>query len=420
MNTLTNFDAIHEHSSWEHCRSAQDGAAVAAAQRAFATAAYRKEWSIAGIESADISVEKWPMLPLLSKEMLVEAARQIPPYGDRVGAPKEEFAHVFVAPGPFYMPFTASDMDHMAASFAKALAGCGFKSGDLVDQTTMYNWVIAATALDRALRSLGCGVVPGGVGQSDRHIEVIEHLGVNAILAFPTFLEHLLEQAATAGRSLPLKKAAVMGELRDPQAKARMQQTHGITVREFYGVADVGAVAWECAAGNGMHLRDDLLVEFVAPGQTHVVEPIAGQPAELVVTDLYREAMPIIRLRTGDLIDGLLREPCACGRKSPRFSRIVGRASEITKVKGMFVVPRQVMDVMLRDGVDRPFRLLVERLDGVRDQLTLEVAGDPFVDRDGFQARVESALRMRIELNFVATLPEGGPRLVDRRFVASA
>lgn len=417
---MASFDEINEHSSWELCRTAQDAAAVAAALRAYATGAYRKEWSAAGISAADIKAEAWASLPMLSKEVLVESTRHAPPYGDRLGVPREIIAHVFAAPGPFYMPFTAKDIDHIVASFAKALAGCGFQSGDLVDQTTMYNWVIAATALDRALRNLGCGVIPGGVGQSDRHIEVIEQLGINAILAFPTFLEHLLEQAAAAGRRLPLTKAAVMGELRDPQAKRRMQQAYGITVREFYGVADVGAVAWECSAGNGMHLRDDLLVEFVAPGQTQSVEPAADRPAELVVTDFHREAMPIIRLRTGDLIDGLSREPCTCGRSSPRFTRIVGRASEITKVKGMFVVPRQVVDVMMRDGVDRPFRLVVDRLDGGRDQLTLEVAGEPFPDRDGFQAHVESALRMRIALNFVPSLPQGGPRLVDRRFAPGA
>jgi phenylacetate-CoA ligase len=409
-------DEFDERSPWEVCRQAQKAAAVKAARRAHRTGAYRKEWAAAGIDADDIRADAWSRLPVLSKEALVEAARNALPYGDRLGVPREAIAHVFAAPGPFYMPFTTDDLDDIVGSFAKALAACGLQSGDLVDQTTMYNWVIAATALDRALLKLGCGVVPGGVGQSDRHIEIIEHLGINAIVAFPTFLEHLLEQAATAGRRLPLRKAAVMGELRDPQAKTRMQQMYGITVREFYGVADVGAVAWECAAANGMHLRDDLLVEFLAPGETEPAEPAAGRPAELVVTDFHREAMPIIRLRTGDLIDGLVREPCICGRTSPRFARIVGRASEITKVKGMFVVPRQVVDVMLRDGVDRPFRLVVDRMDGGLDELTLEVAGAPFPDVEGFRSRVESALRMRVALNFVSSLPEGGPRLVDRRF----
>lgn len=414
---MTDLPDIDEYSSWASCQSAQQLAAVAVARRAADCEAYRTEWSIAGLAAADITPDTWARVPMLSKEALVDAARRMPPFGGRLGVERERLAHVFAAAGPLYMPFTAADLEHVVGSFAKALAGCGFAAGDLVDQTTMYNWVIAATVLDRAVLKLGCAVVPGGVGQSERHIEVIDHLGVNAILAFPTFLEHLLDQAAAAGQRLPLTKAAVMGELRDPQAKLRMHAAHGITVREFYGVADVGAVAWECSAGKGMHLRDDLLVEFVAPGRDEIVEPSPGQPAELVVTDLHRQAMPIIRLRTGDLIDGLERGPCSCGRTSPRFARIVGRASEITKVKGMFVVPRLVVDVMLKDGVDRPFRLLVDRIDGGRDELALEVAGEPFTDSEGFKARVESALRMRVALRFVDSLPEGGPRLVDRRFV---
>lgn len=410
------FDHVNEYSPWEVCETAQRAAALEAARRACATVAYRREWSSAGVSAGDIRLETWSRLPMLSKEGLVEAARVSLPYGDRLNVARERLAHVFVAPGPLYMPFTSADMDHVAGSFAKALAGCGLTSDDLVDQTTMYNWVIAATAVDRALLKLGCGVVPGGVGQSERHIEIIEQLGITAIVAFPTFLEHMLELASTSGHGLKLRKAAVMGELRDPQAKQRMHDAYGLTVREFYGVADVGAVAWECAAGNGMHLRDDLLVEFISPGQSEAVDPRPGSPAELVVTDLHRQAMPIIRLRTGDLIDGLLREPCSCGRSSPRFTRIVGRASEITKVKGMFIVPRLVGDVMQGHALDRPFRLVVERLEGGRDELSLEIAGEPFPDMPEFQAKVESALRIRLTLRLVKSLPEGGPRLVDRRF----
>ena len=127
--------------------------------------------------------------------------------------------------------------------------------------------------------------------------------------------------------------------------------------------------------------------------------------------------MPIIRLRTGDMIDGLTHGRCSCGRGSPRFNRIVGRASEITKVKGMFVVPRLVHDVMQRDGIERPYRLVVDRVEGGQDALSLEVAGAPYADPAAFRLKVEQALRMRIDLRFVDALPEGAPRLIDRRFL---
>lgn len=413
-------DGWNEHSPWKELQAAQRAAAVAAAKRAVAASAYRNEWRSAGILVADINQENWHKLPLISKDVLVESARRSPPFGDRLGVRTDELAHIFFAPGPLYMPFTRTDLAHIANSFAKALKACGLVAGDLVDQTTMYNWVIAATAIDRALDLIGCGVVPGGVGQSERHIEVIQSLQVNAIVAFPTFLEHLLETAVASGQSLPLKKAVVTGELRHPDAKARLRANHGITVREYYGTADVGAVAWECEAGDGMHLRDDLLVEFVAPGGAEPIEPVSGRPAELVVTDLHRRAMPIMRLRTGDLVDEIATGPCQCGRTSPRLRRIVGRASEITKVKGMFVVPRQVGDVMQRCGIDRPYRLVVERADGGRDRLILEIAGPSLEDPAPFQAQVEHALRMRIDINFVESLPEGGSRLEDRRSMAHA
>jgi phenylacetate-CoA ligase len=406
-------DPFNDALPWSTLQATQRAAARDAARRAGALPAYRAAWASAGVE--DITDESWSRIPTLSKEALIEAASAHPPFGDRLAVPRDELTAVFVAPGPLYMPFTEADLDHVAASFAKALASCGLKRGDLVDQTTMYNWVIAATVMDRALRQLGCAVVPGGIGQSERHVEVIRALRIDAIVAFPTFLEHLLETAAAAGTPLPIKRAVVMGELSHPDAKRRIADAHGVTVREFYGVADAGAVAFECEAGDGMHLRDDLLVEFLAPGSAEAAAPQPGTPAEIVVTDFRREAMPIIRLRTGDLVDEVIAGRCACGRDAARLRRIVGRTSEITKVKGMFVVPRLVEDVLRRRGEERPFRLVVERPDGGRDALTLELAGPPLPDAEGTKSQVENALRLRIDLKTVAELPQGGPRLVDRR-----
>jgi len=404
---------------WAETQARQRAAAVEAARRAFAVPAYRAEWSRAGVEAGDIDAAGWSRLPLLTKEIMVAGAAAEPPFGGRLGVGPRDLAHVFVAPGPLYMPFTAVDLDRICSSFAKAFAACGLAAGDLVDQTTMYNWVIAATALDRALGQIGCAVVPGGVGQTERHIEVIQRLGVDAIVGFPTFVEHLLATAAAAGQTLPLRKAVVMGELSHPEAKARIKAAHGVTAREYYGTADVGAVAYECSAGQGMHLRDDLLVELLRPGEDAAEEPGQGRVAELVVTDIHRRAMPIIRLRTGDLIDELIDGPCPCGRTAPRLRRIVGRAGEITKVKGMFVMPRQVADVLQRSGIDRAFRLIVDRV-AERDRLTLALQGPSLDGGEALKAQVEQALRLRIEMEFVETLPEAGPRLEDRRRVARA
>ena len=400
---------------WDECLLEQQRLAVTAAVGAARTAAYRKLWEGSGVVTADISIGNWQDLPLLSKDALIESAQTNPPFGDRLAVSGQEIAHIFVAPGPLYMPFTKADMEHVAGSFLKAMQSCGLNSQDLVDQTTMYNWVIAATAIDRSLQMIGCAVVPGGIGQSEMHLDVIRNLNVNAIVAFPTFLEHLLELAAQDGQPLPLQKAVVMGELSHPDTKKKIHEEYGLEVREFYGVADVGAVAWECQAGDGMHLRDDLLVEFLTPEGVQVAAPSPDQPAELVVTDFHRQAMPIIRLRTGDMINELITDTCSCGNTSPRFRRIVGRAGEITKVKGMFVVPRQVKDVFQRLGIERRFRLVVSRENGGRDTLMLEISGEPVQDIQGLLAKVEAALRLRVSHRFVDELPEFGPLLVDHR-----
>lgn len=413
-------DSGGEFESWELGSAERLAEAQGTFRRAARIPGFVAAWREAGFEPRAGAESDWSAIPFLSKEALIEAARVKPPFGDRLGVPAEDLAHVFVAPGPIYMPYTDEDLGHVAASFAKAFRSCGLTASDLVDQTTMYNWVIAATVIDKALGMVGCATIPGGVGQSDRHLEVIRALGVTGIVSFPTFLEHLLETASAAGLSLPLKTAVVMGELSHPNAKARMRAEYGLSVREFYGVADVGAVAWECEACDGMHLRDDLLIEFVEPSGTRPATPSAGAPAEIVVTDWRRQAMPILRLRTGDLIDELQTSRCRCGRCSPRIGRIVGRSSEITKVKGMFVVPRLVGDVLARRDITSPFRLVVTRPEGGQDELTVEIERESLDELDGLKSQVEQALRLRVDLKLVPALPQGGPRLVDTRLAGSA
>ncbi|MGF7162618.1 phenylacetate-CoA ligase [Rhodoligotrophos appendicifer] len=412
--------SMNEYSPWEDCQASQREAAWHQARRAAAVPAYGDRWEAASAVISGAYPADWETIPYLTKDELIQASQDFPPFGNRLAVAPAELGHVFVAPGPLYMPYTAADLRHISGSFAKAFRSCGLASDDIVDQTTMYNWVIAATVFDQALQSVGCAVMPGGVGQTERHVEAIRDVGATAIVAFPTFLEHLLDTAGTMNVRLPLKKAVVMGELSHPDAKQRLRSAFGLHVREFYGAADVGAVAWECQAGDGMHLRDDLLVEFLDPATGKPADPTAAAPTELVVTDLWRQAMPIIRLRTGDLIDQLRHEPCSCGRTSPRFGRIVGRASEITKVKGMFVVPKQVQDILARRDINCPFRLVVTRQRGGQDELTLEIADPKLEAAEEIKAIVERALRVHIQLRLVETLPADSPRLVDLRLTTDA
>jgi len=387
----------------------QIGQAVAVAQHAATVPAYAAEWRLA---PGDITAETWTSLPVLSKQQMVTAAAERPPYGGRLAVNPADIGWVFVAPGPLYMPFTPADMGRVAVAYGQALTSCGFSAGDLVDQTLLYNWVIAATMIDRGLAQVGCGIVPGGPGRTEQHADVICAAGVTAVIAMPSFLEHLLK--AIGGRSNKLAKAVILGELSDAGAKARIADTYGIQVRELYGMADIGAIAYECQSASGMHLRDDLLVEFLDPQSGQPVLPAKDRPAEIVVTDFEREAMPVVRLSSGDLIDELDTTTCDCGSATPRIRRIIGRASDITKVRGLFVVPGQVTRVLRNRGIAANHCVVVDRKGG-RDILQVLVEGPPSGDAHAIHAALEHEMRLRLELLFNAQLPEPQRLLHDRR-----
>lgn len=382
--------------------------AVDIARLAATTSAYSSEW---GLRAADIDAESWESIPLLDKERLMSSAVD-DPFGGRLTVDKSELAWVFAAPGPIYMPYTAEDMRGVTAAYARALISCGFTPADIIDQTLLYNWVIAATMIDLALREIGCAVIPGGPGSTEQHAEVIARVGVTGIIAMPTFLEHLL--TTLGDRPHSLTKAVILGELRDAGAKHRLSANFGVEVREFYGVADVGAVAYECSRGKGMHLRPDLMIEFVDPETGRSTTPAKGSPSEIVVTDFARKAMPIVRLRTGDLVDELIMDECGCGNPAPRIPRIVGRASDITKVKGMFVVPALVTRTLISMGIDSEHCIVVERREG-RDHIEVLITGRPFEDIGALADALERALRIRTAVRFVDTLPPGDGLLRDRR-----
>jgi phenylacetate-CoA ligase len=383
--------------------------AVEQARLAVTTPAYAGEW---GAQRGDVSVDNWADLPFLSKERMIEAAAAAPPFGGRLTVAQEQLGWVFVAPGPIYMPYTADDMTRVTAAYAVALESLGLTRADLVDQTLLYNWVIAATMVDRGLSTLGCGIVPGGPGNTEQHAEALVTAGVTAVIAMPSFLETLL--TAVGDRPHSLRKAVIMGELSDAGAKGRIAAASGVVVREFYGVGDVGAVAYECAAGEGMHLRPDLLVEFIDPESGAHRIPDKGSPAEIVVTDFARRAMPIVRLRSGDLVDELITELCSCGNPAPRIRRIVGRSNDITKVRGMFVVPGEVSRVLRNRGVSAEHCLVVDRHEG-RDTLQVLIEGTADAGVDELQREIERVLRIRADLRFVDRLPEGSGLLRDRR-----
>lgn len=354
-----------------------------------------------------IGGDRWQALPVLRKESLGGVQAEAPPFGGLLGVPVERLARIFVSPGDVYDPQgTAPDYWR----FSRALAAAGFRQGDRVLNCFSYHLTPAGFMFDAAARTLGCVVVPAGVGQQELQIRVARAVGAVGYTGLPSYLLALLELAAAAEAPLPLRRAVVTGEPLPPSLRERITG-HGAAVYQAYGTADVGLIGYECGHGAGLHLDDGVIVEICDPDGRPV--PM-GEVGEVVVT-LLEETYPLLRFGTGDL-SAMVAEPCACERPSLRLKGWLGRVSEVTKVRGIFLYPRQLEAAMagLAGGVER-WRAVVERGADHRDVLRIEFAGpaDPRAVRDAVQA----AVRLNPEVVVVPaeSLSAEGPLFQDRR-----
>jgi phenylacetate-coenzyme A ligase PaaK-like adenylate-forming protein len=357
-------------------------------------------------------------LPLTRKSALIELQRRNPPLGGFAAAPISALRRVFVSPGPIYEP-EGRRADY--GRFARALYAAGFREGDLVHNTFAYHLTPAGAMVESAAEALGCPVIPAGPGQTDLQLRAIADLKPVGYVGTPSFLKILLDRGAETGLDTSsLKKALVSAEAL-PSALRRELRSRGLSVLQCYGTADIGLIAYESLGPDsepepGMVLDEEIIVELVRPDSG---EPVgAGDIGEVVVTTLTPE-YPLIRFATGDLSRMLpdASLPAASGRTNHRIAGWLGRADQTTKVRGMFVHPEQVADVVRRHAMIRRARLVVER-PGDADEMALFVETDgASADLAAVAATVQALTRLRATVIPVASgsLPADGKLIEDRR-----
>ena len=350
-------------------------------------------------------------LPLTRKSALVEYQRARPPFGGLAATPSARLARIFMSPGPIYDP-EGREPDFWRT--ARALFAAGFREGDVAINCFSYHFSPAASMFETGLHHLGCAVIPAGTGQTEMQVKAIQDLQPTGYVGTPSFLKIILEKAAELGVECDsLRRAMVSGEAFMPAVREFLSGKR-IEAYQAYGTADLGVIAYETPAREGLMVSEDVILEIVRPGTGDPVPE--GEVGEVVVTTFNRD-YPLVRFATGDL-SAVLPGTSSCGRTNVRIKGWMGRADQATKVRGLFVHPHQVAEVLRRHGLARG-RLVVVNEAG-EDRMTLRVERAGGADAD-LAARIEATLRdvskLRGEVRFEApgALPNDGKVIEDGR-----
>ncbi|MEX3010344.1 phenylacetate--CoA ligase family protein [Hoeflea sp. TYP-13] len=355
-------------------------------------------------------------LPVLRKPELMELQAANPPFGGLADPDALVGNHVFMSPGPVWEPqgFGADPWQS-----ARGLFAAGIRSGDIIHNTFSYHMTPGAFVLDEGARALGCLVFPAGVGNTEMQVEAAAALKPSAYTGTPDYLKVMLDKAVETGTDLSsIKRAMVSGGALFPSLREEYRD-RGIAVLQSYATADVGIIAYESADedGNpypGMILNENMIVEIVRPGTGDPVSD--GEVGEIVVTSL-NPAYPLIRFGTGDMT-AVLEGQSPCGRTGMRIKGWMGRADQRTKVKGMFVDPKQIAAIVRRHDDVAKARLVVIR-DGDRDAMTLHVEAEPGAQPDaealaGSLADI-TKLKGKVVIAESGSLPNDGKVISDER-----
>jgi phenylacetate-CoA ligase len=369
------------------------------------------EAQLAGVDPASVtSRSALAKLPLLRKSDLGALQKQNPPFGGFNATPVSQMRRLQMSPGPIFEP-EGHGKDFWGA--ARAFFAAGFRAGDIVHNGFTYHLTPGAFIMESGLDALGCVVIPGGIGNTEQQLEAIAQFQPTGYAGTPDFLKILLDAAEKSGKPAAFRRGLVSGAAL-PASLRQEFDARGVAVLQCYATADLGVIAYESDAREGMIVNETMLVEIVRPGTG---DPVAdGDVGEVVVT-AFNADYPMIRLAIGDL-SAVMAEPAPCGRTNMRIRGWLGRADQTTKVKGMFVHPGQIAELAKRHPELGRVRLAVRR-DGEQDAMTLlaECAKTDSALAQSIAATLQAVTKLRGEVKLVApgSLPNDGKVIADER-----
>ena len=376
---MTFFDKLETRSAEER---AADLATLLPEQIARAKSARGFAALLADVDPAKItSVEALASLPVLRKADLSAAQAAQPPFGGFTVKPAHGFAHIFQSPGPIYEP---GGVDHDWWRMGRFLHAAGVGPGDVVQNCFGYHLTPAGMIFESGARAVGAAVLPAGTGQTELQVTAARDVGSTAYAGTPDYLKVILDKADEMGVRLAITKAAVGGGALFPSLRNEYAD-RGITCLQCYATADLGLIAYETPAQEGMVVDEQVLVEIVTPGTGDPVPE--GEVGEVVVTSLNPD-YPLIRFATGDL-SAVLPGGSPCGRSNLRIRGWMGRADQTTKIKGMFVRPEQVAALVARHPEIARARVVVSREDDM-DVMTVRLE----TAREDVEFKVPRVLRV--------------------------
>ena len=374
------------------------------------TSAYAK--LLEGVDPQQFdSLEALSQLPVTRKSELLDAQAENKPFGGFAINDVSQLSKVFSSPGPIYEP-EAACKDYWR--IARAMYAAGIRAQDLVHNTFSYHFTPAGSMMENAAQAIGCRVFPAGTGQTELQARTIADLQASAYAGTPSFLNIIINKAAELGIAInSLKHALVSGEALPASLRQEINNA-GISVLQAYATADVGLIAYESEAMDGMIIDENIIVEIVRPGTGDPVPQ--GDVGEVVVTSFNRH-YPLLRFATGDM-SAIMPGQSPCGRTNQRIKGWMGRADQTAKVKGMFVHPKQVAQVLKRHPQINKARLVISSEDHI-DQLQLHCeTGSPSDDlKAALQTSIRDVIKLRADVNWaeVGSLANDGKVIDDTR-----